>query len=155
MPRKPNTECHTCGALFYKRPGDKKKSKSGFHFCSLACSSQFQTIYKICSICKTEFKSGLRKKYCSKACANKARAGIKYFTGQRKNKHLTVRGYRRCIIELRGEHCELCGYDKVPSILVVHHIVRRCDGGTNDLNNLQLICPNCHAIQHIMGGLGE
>jgi predicted HNH restriction endonuclease len=29
--------------------------------------------------------------------------------------------------------------------------VRRSDGGTNDLDNLQLVCPNCHAEIHHYG----
>lgn len=148
MPRNPNTFCSICNNKFYKRPGDKNKSKSGLHFCSVDCSSKHQTILKSCPECDTEFRAGLNKKYCSRSCANKGRAGIKYFTGQHKNKHSTAVGYRRMIVEQHGELCELCGYDKHPKILVVHHIVEKCNGGTNDLDNLQLICPNCHALQH-------
>lgn len=51
------------------------------------------------------------------------------------------------LIDLRGRHCEICGLTKwneqnIP--LEVHHI----DGDhlNNTLENLQIICPNCHAL---------
>lgn len=148
MTRKPNTVCHVCGKEFYRSPKVKAASKSGFCFCSHACFSKYQTVLCSCPLCGQAFKAGLNKKYCSKTCANKARKGIKYFTGQRKSKYSTYRSYRQALIKLRGEVCELCGYKEHPKILVVHHIIKRCDGGTNDLTNLQLICPNCHALLH-------
>lgn len=41
--------------------------------------------------------------------------------------------------------CMLCGYDEHP-ILCVHHIDGdRCN---NELTNLLVVCPNCHAIIH-------
>ena len=42
--------------------------------------------------------------------------------------------------------CEVCGYDKVPAILEVHH-----QDGTrtnNVLHNLLVVCPNCHRERH-------
>ena len=30
----------------------------------------------------------------------------------------------------------------------LHHIVRRVDGGTEELSNLQLLHPNCHRQLH-------
>ena len=43
------------------------------------------------------------------------------------------------------DKCYFCGYDKV---LSEHHIIRKCDGGTNEKNNIIIICPNCHALIH-------
>ena len=34
------------------------------------------------------------------------------------------------------------------AILEVHHIVPLKDGGINELENLALLCPNCHAMLH-------
>lgn len=50
------------------------------------------------------------------------------------------------LIYLRGQKCEKCGNTEwlgQPINLEVHHI----DGNrsNNDLNNLQLLCPNCHS----------
>ena len=42
--------------------------------------------------------------------------------------------------------CELCDW-RVASC-DIHHIVERKDGGSNDLNNLIILCPNCHRKAH-------
>ena len=51
------------------------------------------------------------------------------------------------LVELRGHKCENCGTEtwlNQPIPLEVHHI----DGDrlNNTLENLQLLCPNCHAL---------
>lgn len=50
------------------------------------------------------------------------------------------------LIALRGRKCECCGLEEwmgQPIKLEIHHV----DGNrsNNDLNNLQLLCPNCHS----------
>lgn len=55
------------------------------------------------------------------------------------------------LIELRGSCCEQCGCPKT-NILNVHHKIRKADGGSDNLENLQLICPNCHAEIHYLAG---
>jgi 5-methylcytosine-specific restriction endonuclease McrA len=58
--------------------------------------------------------------------------------------------------------CKICGkplYRKVHELergkgnayCVVHHIVRRSDGGSDELENLELVCPTCHAEIHYYG----
>lgn len=49
------------------------------------------------------------------------------------------------VFDSRGEKCERCGYNK-KEILNVHHKDRNHDN--NDLANLELLCPNCHAEEH-------
>jgi len=39
--------------------------------------------------------------------------------------------------------CVVCGFDE---IVEVHHILQRCNGGTDDEENLVLLCPNHHAL---------
>jgi len=43
--------------------------------------------------------------------------------------------------------CQECGNDNY-NILQVHHKIERCNGGTDDLKNLILLCPNCHMFHH-------
>lgn len=50
-------------------------------------------------------------------------------------------------METRGVVCEICKFSKT-NILVVHHVIERCNGGSDNLENLKLICPNCHAEIH-------
>lgn len=42
--------------------------------------------------------------------------------------------------------CNRCGYDEHPRILGVHHIDR--NKKNNDLSNLEVLCPNCHSLEH-------
>jgi len=44
-------------------------------------------------------------------------------------------------------HCHICGYDKHPSVIVVHHV----DGNRqhNDKSNLLPVCCNCHEEIHL------
>ena len=44
------------------------------------------------------------------------------------------------------KNCERCEYNEHPEILIVHH--RDRDRRNNDLTNLEILCPNCHALEH-------
>lgn len=52
------------------------------------------------------------------------------------------------LAHLRGGVCEKCKHANF-AILNAHHIVEVCNGGTDDLDNLLLLCPNCHALEHL------
>lgn len=42
--------------------------------------------------------------------------------------------------------CSICGWNE--STCDIHHIIPKSKGGTNDHNNLIIVCPNCHRIIH-------
>ena len=42
--------------------------------------------------------------------------------------------------------CVMCSWDKTS--LDIHHIIPKCDGGSDDDNNLICVCPNCHRLAH-------
>ena len=84
---------------------------------------------------------------------------ISHFTGQAWNKgNFNYERFRygnnikaadaiNAIVAIRGHKCENClneTWQNVPIPLEVHHL----DGDklNNDLSNLQLLCPNCHAL---------
>jgi len=46
-------------------------------------------------------------------------------------------------IKKYGNKCELCGYNLSVD---THHIIPKCKGGPHEINNLMLLCPNCHAL---------
>lgn len=52
------------------------------------------------------------------------------------------------IVKRMNLPCTCCGFYVEGIVLDFHHIIRRADNGTNDLNNLTYICPNCHRIAH-------
>lgn len=54
---------------------------------------------------------------------------------------------RRRLLEIRGNRCESCGivdWENDPLTMQIHHI----DGNrwNNELRNLMILCPNCHAL---------
>jgi hypothetical protein len=49
--------------------------------------------------------------------------------------------------------CERCGWDKDTRILELHH--KDCDRKNNHRSNLALLCPNCHTLEHFIGGTGQ
>lgn len=84
---------------------------------------------------------------------------ISHFTGQgwaknnfdysrfQKDKVVKAATAIDALIFLRGHKCECCGMEEwmhEPIPLEVHH----CDGSplNNELENLMLLCPNCHAL---------
>lgn len=51
------------------------------------------------------------------------------------------------LLRRRFSSCQLCGFDSEPRILEVHHKDR--NRTNNELSNLLLVCPNCHALEHL------
>lgn len=144
--RNPNIPCARCGERIYRRPIEIKRSQIGL-FCSQACYGIAQRKEKPCVVCGKPILASAHKKTCSRSCANKHRAGINYHTGSRKDKVMYLRGLKLRLLADRGHWCERCGYDKI-AILQVHHKDR--DRQHNELKNLELICPNCHAEEHYL-----
>lgn len=52
------------------------------------------------------------------------------------------------LAEIRGGFCERCGWANFAG-LQVHHKIQRCDGGTDEHENLELLCSNCHTEHHL------
>lgn len=150
MIHKPNCACKICGTMVYRRPRDLERN-NGNVYCTHTCYAKSCQRPVPCVICGKEILGIRHSKTCSRACANKNRAGIKYKTGvYKKDKVKWAQGLKTRLIEQRGTVGGRCGYTNT-QILVVHHIVRRSDGGSDDLDNLELICPNCHAEVHFYG----
>lgn len=102
--------------------------------------------------------SGSTTETLKKAVAERG-LDVSHFTGQGWNKGnfdyerfqngnaIRAANARDALIALRGHKCECCGLtewlDK-PIVLEVHHQ----DGNhlNNELENLKLLCPNCHAL---------
>jgi 5-methylcytosine-specific restriction endonuclease McrA len=102
---------------------------------------------RACLVCGKPILAGENKKTCSRSCANKNRSGINYKTGNRKNKVKYYKGLKIRLLELKGNSCERCGYNK-QEILQIHH--RDRNHSNNSIKNLELICPNCHFEEHFL-----
>lgn len=107
-------------------------------------NTKFKMITKNCPVCDKEFKTKNDKREsttCSHACSNTYfRSGKNHGNYKDGSSH-----YRRKVdIQL----CNRCGYKEHPSILQVHH--RDRDRLNNTLENLEVLCPNCHTLEHYL-----
>ena len=142
--RKPNFNCIICGKAIYKRP---KEIKEGCVYCSRACYGISCRKEIPCVVCGKLILASKHSKTCSRACSNKNREGIKYKIGAPNCNFTRKEKLKTILIKERGAKCERCSYCNI-DILQVHHKIRKADGGTDDLNNLELLCPNCHYEHH-------
>lgn len=146
--RKTNCKCFICQKDIYRRP---KQITSGPVYCGNSCYGKSNEILIKCAICDSLFKSGLNKKTCSRKCANKQKEGLKYkqIGKSTKDKVKDLDALRKRLTDFCGYKCRKCKYNKLP-ILNIHHIIEKSLGGTEDLNNLEFLCPNCHAEEHYL-----
>ncbi len=144
--RKPNTKCGLCDNMVYRRPNILQQN-GGRAFCSMVCYGLFCRKEVACVVCGKLILASQNKKTCSRACANKHRSGIKYKINSPNDKVKSQRALKIRLLENRGKKCERCDYSKY-EILQVHHKDR--NRKNNSVDNLELICPNCHFEEHFL-----
>lgn len=144
--RKPNIECRICNKAVYRRPIQIKRS-GGRAFCGQICYGISCRKEKPCIICGKLILAGLHKKTCSRSCSNIYRMGIRYKIGRPHDKSEYYRKQKLRLFEERGRRCGRCGHERF-EILEVHHRDRNREN--NSLENLELVCPNCHAEEHYL-----
>ena len=135
-----------CEKVIYRRPSEIEKN-GGRVFCSMPCYGLFCRREIPCAVCEKPLLAGLKKKTCSRACANIHRTGIQYKMNSPRDKVKSQRALKVRLLNERGKRCERCAYDK-HEILHVHHKNR--NHGDNRIENLELICPNCHYEEHFL-----
>ncbi len=144
--RKPNTTCTVCKKDIYRRPKEIEKNE-GRVFCNILCYGISCRKEKPCSVCGKLILSKFNKKTCSRSCSNTQRESTKYKHGSPQDKVKSQRFLKLRLLKERGEKCERCSYNKY-EILQVHHKDR--NRKNNELENLALICPNCHYEEHFL-----
>jgi len=100
-----------------------------------------------CVVCGKPILAGLNKKTCSRSCANRHREGIKYKLNQPRSKVRAHKALKIRLLKIRGKKCEKCGYNK-HEVLQIHHKDR--NRSNNEIENLELICPNCHFEEYYL-----
>lgn len=109
---------------------------------------------KECSYCGTTHR-GRGENYCSTQCQNDAQRMNKvklWLEGNHngmRGKTATVNWIKWYLIKERGEKCEMCGWSEInPHTGNIPIELEHKDGDftNNDINNLQLLCPNCHSL---------
>jgi 5-methylcytosine-specific restriction endonuclease McrA len=55
---------------------------------------------------------------------------------------------------VKGLACEKCGYDgkEYPSLIWVHHRDFKGKTGSNEIDNLEVLCIRCHLEKHLAIG---
>lgn len=97
-----------------------------------------------CAFCAGLFSGRDGQRFCSRSCAARGVAEARRFLND--SPGVAAAG-RRIIRSERGARCERCEFDAEPKILQVHH--RDRDRSNNTRENLELLCPNCHALDHL------
>lgn len=144
--RNPNINCLVCKSYIYRKPS-VIKNNSGHVFCNKICYGIFCRKETPCIVCRKPIISSMNKKTCSRECANRHRAGIKYKINRPQDIVKSQKALKIRLMKQRGKICERCNYD-IYEILQTHHKNR--DKNDNRLENLELICPNCHAKEHFL-----
>lgn len=145
----------------------REHNRGNAHYCSLKCSSnhyhrqrQKPKPNNTCANCGTMFYRAISRRarsksgifFCSRACKDQAQriGGIKEIQPPHYGKEPV--DYRNKAIRCLDLRCCNCGYHKHPEVLQVHHI--DCDRTNNQLDNLKILCPTCHAEEHFLSQTG-
>ena len=127
--------------------------KRKFYTLSLYLYVTLLELYMNCLNCNSDLNHG--RKYCGFKCQNSHQTKSKvklWLEGKHdgmRGKTSTAHWIKQYLINNRGEKCEKCGWGirnpytkKIP--IELNHI----DGDftNNKIENLELICPNCHAL---------
>lgn len=147
--------CLNCGKPIVG--GDSKQK-----FCSRSCSAIYNNKTKekkkrYCLNCGKEIKQG---NFCNNTCYGKYKAKQYIERWKRKEEnglsgnYQIITAVRDYIFEKNENKCECCGKNYINpytnlSVLQIHH--RDGDCTNNSEENLQLLCPNCHAMTENFG----
>lgn len=136
--------CPECNIEFTTNLSDHIRGRG--KFCSLSCAASSNNdnripIEKVCGSCQTIFFSKTKTaKYCSSNCNRSV---------NNKGKNYRSRTYLNAkIVKLFNGNpaCFNCKWDL--DVCDMHHIIPISKGGTDELNNITVLCPNCHRLAH-------
>lgn len=143
-----------------KYNGNKYRARK---YCSQKCArlGGRNQIIMVCDLCKEEYKKkpssfGNSKHgfyFCSRECKDKAQRLESNFPEIHPPHYGSGEGsYREIAFRHYLPKCNRCGRSEYPGTLKVHHKDR--DRTNNCLGNLEILCPNCHDLEHFLSGDG-
>jgi len=139
---KTEKNCQFCGKSF--QADIREINRGNAKYCSLSCAAKAPKSLQynqVCKHCGKEFISASKNaKYCSDSCKQK-----NYRARQRSlsKDGISIKSYYKMF---ENTPCEICSWNKTTRD--IHHIKEVVNGGTNELNNLISVCPNCHRMIH-------
>jgi hypothetical protein len=153
-------KCKQCNKEFNAL---EKEIKRGYGlFCTRNCSSKYNALRRIkveidnctCAYCNKLFYKCISKLKKSKSglyfCCRKHKDLAQKLSAGFKNIWPTHYGtnneYRNKALRVYGGKCNRCEYDKDTAAIIVHHKDR--NHSNNSIDNLEVLCSNCHAIEH-------
>ena len=105
------------------------------------------------NICLACGKLTYNAKYCNNICQGNHKRKIEFDKLQR-GEIVSEGTIKRFIFSFRGRKCEECGigeeWNNRPLTLQVDHIDGNSDN--NSIDNLKILCPNCHTQTHTWCG---
>lgn len=152
-------KCLICG-----KPLPFRKRK--YRFCSHNCSATYYNLQRgkrefECCFCGKKFSErggGGHRKFCSMKCSQeytKNNTIQKFLQNQKTTKMLTG-SILRFLKNKANNKCQKCGWSEInPKTGNVPVQINHKDGNSenNLLENLEVLCPNCHSLTETFGSL--
>lgn len=159
--------CSYCGKENIKRKPSELRNNV---YCSRDCANKAQSkflknntdlkfskgIKIICEYCSKKFYvkpyRAKKARFCSRECSHEHRRNRPFASNppdMRGEKNPNFRNWsatpsvRKNAKRKLGAHCAICDFDIV---VHVHHIIPSSIGGSNDISNLIVLCPNHHEM---------
>ena len=152
-------ECLECGSLLSVEKHQKRK------FCNNSCSAKYNNKLKTINIPKIYCINcdGVipprNTKYCNQKCS------VEYIKKENyrkiengKYEYDDPKIFKKYLIEKTGNCCDICNWSEINPItgnvpIQLDHIDGDCKN--NNLDNLRLLCPNCHSLTPNYGALNK
>lgn len=156
------TTCQTCNDEFQAREQDLKRGLA--KYCSRKCAGIARSTKPktqrepnlICAYCSKSFyrspsklsKSKSKLYFCCREHKDLAQSldGLQELHPTHYGKGTNHTTYRLVAFRQYAKKCQDCGFDAFPEVLEVHHIDRNRKNNTPE--NLKVLCPTCHRIDH-------
>lgn len=153
-------KCEYCGNEFNSLISENRK------FCSHSCSASLNNSNRVKNtenyneVKRKQYNKRKKKeclncgkittnKYCSQTCQHEHKRNEVFKLIESGDTSLNSTKYKKYLIHVHGEKCMNCGWceknptsNKIP--IELEHIYG--DSENNKLDNLRLLCPNCHSL---------
>ena len=150
--------CNNCSKEF---SGFKKNKRK---FCSHTCAAQYnnkkrpkRNKLKYCLFCGKLLNTH-QYKFCSSTCSGKYHTQLIFNKIENGDTTFYPFTYKKYLIFKYGEKCMKCGWHEInPTTSLIPIQLEHKDGNSenHNLNNLELLCPNCHSLTPTFGALNK